>query len=143
MKSYSETSIFEPAEMRYLWDAEKLVKLLPDHLGELRCHEVARVVAHLLKLPVADGTYGAVDHSWCIVPVAHRRLESKTAIILDPYAVGRLPQVQLVALHPFVPHGSPSFGYMQHKRRTDIQEELVTNLIAFVRPLLAQEARTR
>lgn len=97
MRGYAETEVFDPAEIRLFRTAQQAVDCLPD-MPNLRCHEVARAVSRVLKLKVVDGWYGAVDHSWLEVP------RSKGfPLILDLYAVGRVPMVQLLDvgwLHP-------------------------------------------
>jgi hypothetical protein len=110
MKSYSETDVFSPLAQAVHKLVSGLVSLLPDPEPRQplwRCHEVARAVLMLLEEPlrtggsgaslhVFDGKYGppskgGVEHSWLIL------LESsKSGVVLDPYAVGRLPQVQLI-----------------------------------------------
>lgn len=67
-----------------------------DHLlgKPIRCHEMARAVGRILDLPVVDGVCGAVQHSWLTIK-AHQD-PTEREFILDVYAVGRLPPVQLV-----------------------------------------------
>lgn len=93
MRSFALT-VFRADEILLLQQAVTIVDCLPhdDTHTKLRCHEVARIVGTILRLDVIDGHYGAVDHSWCLTP--RKR-------ILDPYCVGRLPQVQLVDPHVF------------------------------------------
>lgn len=98
MKGYA-VQVFGELPRTMMALAETVVEKLPDEDG-LRCHEVARVVYGVLVakyptetgLELIDGRYRFVDHSWLLVPgdTRHRRF------ILDPYAVGRLPMVQLV-----------------------------------------------
>lgn len=86
MISYSQREVFTERHLQ-LFDATKdIVSSLFDDNG-MRCHEVARIIGELFNLPVTDGYYCAVHHSWIM-------LDRQT--ILDPYAVGRLPMVQLV-----------------------------------------------
>jgi len=99
MISYAQTDLFSAEELRLFRRAEGLVAALPfatleTPLGVVRCHELARAVAVDLNrvardgvLHVRDGKFGQVDHSWIELP---------TRNILDVYAVGSLPQVQLV-----------------------------------------------
>lgn len=114
MKSYSEThKVFTPLMVEYLHHAENIVKLLPDKIeGNLvRCHEVARVVQRALKryvsfknltTAVLDGRCGPMPHSFILVTEIVYTDAHQHKAILDPYCVGRLPQVQLVSLMP--PH---------------------------------------
>jgi hypothetical protein len=80
--------------------AQVIVQGMPNgwcdqHGDLLRCHEVARFVGVRLGLAVCDGIYEiAMQHSWCVLPSRH---------ILDVYAVGRLPPVQLVARTSVLP----------------------------------------
>lgn len=120
MKSYS-TTIFTAQDFELLDAAQLIVRDIPDDpKWNLRCHEVARVVGKLLHLQVVDGKYGAIEHSWCVTPDLH---------ILDVYAVGRMPQVQLA--DPFVIGELYKSGWKQGPRE-DIREEQVTELIRAV-----------
>ena len=76
----------------------------------LRCHEVARVVLRFLEpgWEVVDGHYGSVEHSWLL----------REGVILDVYAVGRLPMVHLVG-----GHWSSLGAYVLGPVRTDVREE--------------------
>lgn len=85
MQGYAEM-VFTRDDRELLRQAQEIVSLLPPD-DRLRCHEVARIVAQILRLDVFDGYYGAIEHSWCMTPARS---------ILDPYCVGRLPMVQLV-----------------------------------------------
>ena len=91
-------SLITPEALALYERAVVLVASLPDEdhlLGKpVRCHEVARAVGRILGLPVVDGVCGAVQHSWLTIQ-AHRDPDERT-FILDVYAVGRLPPVQLV-----------------------------------------------
>lgn len=96
--------------------------------GLLRCHELARGVAEVLKRrglvgwTVVDGLYGLVDHSWLV---------SERGNILDVYAIAALPMVQLVntgcagVRRPR--QGYP--GYREGEPRTDILEDVVQWLV--------------
>ena len=118
MNSYS-TRIF-PADLVHLRDVvERFVADLPDTAGHgLRCHEVARVVTRVFDVgAVVDGVYGPVDHSWIV-------FEGRP-YILDPYAVGRLPQVQMLT----VELGLATL-YQERAQRDDIDTSLVADLAA-------------
>lgn len=76
--------------------ARRIVEVIPDGIEELegiviRCHELARVVSVCLEVPFVDGKYGCVEHSW-LEWVDGMRCRT----ILDVYAVGIEPMVQLV-----------------------------------------------
>jgi hypothetical protein len=98
MKTYSEQEVFSQTDLLLYYEAKRIVDVLPrlDNGGEyVRCHELARVVAGRIaweigkELEVVDGMYEVgAEHSWCMTPDGH---------ILDVYAVGRMPPVQLVA----------------------------------------------
>lgn len=95
MESYSSKEVFsDNAKIMMRW-ASNVVAMLPDGL---RCHEVVRIVQERLcdlgKTMIVDGHYGPIDHSWLVVPNA----PMSKAVILDPYCVGRLPQVQLITV---------------------------------------------
>lgn len=90
--------------------------------NELRCHELTRAI-HLTvyeteyKLDVIDGKCGPVEHSW---------LRFSDGVILDVYAPGRLPAVQLV---------DPIVGtmYQAGKRRDDIKQMIIDQLVREMR----------
>lgn len=134
MRSYSETEVFSKAARKLLSRARDLVKGLPDPAEgsePLRCHEVARVVAQKLAgqvcglgalvLDVVDGKFGEIEHSWIEVadPEGPRRL------ILDVYAVGSLPQVQLHDATGLLPHLRT---YTRGAVRVDIREAVIQEL---------------
>jgi hypothetical protein len=86
--------------------------------NELRCHELARAVhlvvyADSFKLEVVDGHCGPVEHSW---------LRCADGVIIDAYAPGRLPAVQLV---------DPLAGaYHPGKARRDVRRSIIDRLVA-------------
>jgi hypothetical protein len=127
MNSYSE-KIFDTSEIILFGKATSLVAALR-HDAELRCHELARAVARTLgSLRVFDGKFGSVDHSWC---------ETEYMNVLDVYAAGSLPQVQL--LHAgsrawMLPHDK---SYKVGEPRTDIREERLEALMNEIRQLSA------
>ncbi len=109
MKGYSAQEIFSPRAQIQMGRAKEIVATLPEGL---RCHEVVRIVNVMLDSfgLVVDGHYGMVDHSWLVIPNY-----TNTKVILDCYAVGRLPPVQLVT-------GDVGLGvdYRPGPERTDI-----------------------
>ncbi len=119
MKTYTEREVFTADELRLFERTTALVSALPHldpHGREIRCHELARVVASHLKLPHYDGLYDlGAQHSWCETPGGH---------ILDVYAVGRIPPVQLVAVVPTMMRHFHRGAY-----RTDIREDVIAWLI--------------
>src|ERR1700675_1000480 len=93
MITYAARSCFREGHLRLLARVEVLVARVSDTWGnKLRCHELARAI-HLVvyedehKLDVVDGHCGLVEHSWLLC---------SNCVILDVYAPGRLPAVQLV-----------------------------------------------
>jgi len=103
---------------------------------ELRCHELARAVAsslawwrerrphdallmHGVDVRVVDGAYGAVDHSWLVL----FKPDLTEAALLDVYAIGRLPAVQLVC--PTAATIPEIRMYRPRGERPDINHELV------------------
>lgn len=102
MTPYVVRKVFSQLALKYWAQADAVVDGIHQDLNkpELRCHEVARVVQRILNtqtpvreewLMLYDGKYGHVEHSWLT-------LKNPTGgyFILDPYAVGRLPMVQLI-----------------------------------------------
>jgi hypothetical protein len=130
MKGYSEKEIFTRAELDVLARASHLVAKIDveDFETTIRCHELARAVGRLLGLRHEDGVYsanasdGGVDHSWLLVPNSWGGCS-----ILDVYAVGRLPQVQLVYCGVTVPHHQ---CFLARAERDDIDVEVMNKLAA-------------
>lgn len=119
---------FTRQQLDLLREATTIVDLLP--VASWRCHEVARVVGKLLKLDVVDGQYGGMQHSWCTLePLEETRWGAK---LLDPYAVGRLPQVQLVFIprHLWMPGGG--LYRPDGKPRADVNDGMIAHGIAAV-----------
>jgi len=86
---------------------------------EVRCHELSRAVARQLaaigtKVEVVDGALWWVDHSWILLP-GHA--------LLDVYAPGRVPQVQLLHDYPVVTQ-----GYERGPARLDVRADVVDAL---------------
>ena len=133
MINYSEAAVFSKADIRLFEQATRMVVSVPDHLevmnkklSLLRCHELARAIGMVLGLRISDGKYGRVDHTW----IWTSDIEQE-ASILDVYAVGSLPQVQLHAWRNpgayyiptteiYVPSAFP---------RNDIQQDVVNELM--------------
>lgn len=132
MKSYSEREVFEPHELTVLKRATELVANVDDEhfTFVIRCHELARAVGRILLLPHEDGKYtvlperrGGVDHSWLLVARESRR---EAPSILDVYAVGQLPMVQLCASALTVPHHRQ---FEPGRERDDIDDRRVLLLM--------------
>lgn len=123
MRSYSERKVFPAKTLRALKFAQHFVKQVVAFDFEIRCHELARAV-HLalaefgIDSEIIDGHYGAVEHSWLMI--GH--------VILDVYAVGQMPQVQLITAIP----GLDLFRlYRVGAQRCDIKWEQVRMLRRF------------
>ena len=123
MKAYFEREAFSLGDMALYERAEWAFQALPerDSKGrDLRCHEVARIVFQMLPdfapydVEIVDGRYGHVEHSW---------LNLRPRLILDPYAVGRVPPVALV---------DTTLGlgdmYRPGPRRTDIRTDVIDDM---------------
>lgn len=138
MKSYSETTVFRREDLELLAEASRLVAAVPDPpegASPWRCHELARAVGAVLGLRAQDGRYGLVDHTWLWVGEPPRA-------VLDVYAVGRLPQVQLASLDVVVPwparsdrpdRGPGVNGYAPGDRRDDLRFADVDFLVSAAR----------
>ncbi len=149
MKSYSETNIFSPVALTLRKVVERLVELLPDpEPGKdlWRCHEVARAVEGVLetsleaggsgaRLHVFDGKYGppamgGIDHSWLVL-----LQPDKPGVVLDPYAIGRLPQVQIIDWEMQLACMYKASGY-----RNDIDKTVVQYMVDVWRPYVNGDA---
>lgn len=143
MMGYSALHTFTDDEQRFLKRALRIVESFPekhDHatMGRgawVRCHEAARAVGQLLNLGVQDGYYGVVDHSWCRIERPGTTAYRVSYTVLDVYAVGQLPIVQLVspiaALHE----------YKLGEPRTDSDERVVAELVKRGQRRLRTESR--
>jgi hypothetical protein len=138
VKSYSELEVFSPEELLLWRRAVDLVARIPEPGSgrEIRCHELARAMGRVLGLEVQDGHYGFVEHSWLWTrPLPRSALTRETRLgfpnILDVYAVGQMPQVQLVACeNPGLPH--VGWAYRPGKAREDVDEQMVLRLRAVI-----------
>lgn len=128
MKGYTETQcIRNELELRAFYRATELVARVSDipgamRTGDLRCHELARAVAkrlwdedeqgphfdpdlERLNFGVQDGSFGATDHSWIWLGATPTLEEVRIGAVpnlLDVYAVGSLPMVQLIHTAPIL-----------------------------------------
>lgn len=132
VRGYSAFQVFRSDVLRALALAERVVEVLPED-DRLRCHEVARIVREVIGFGVVeDGTYGQgprvlpVDHSWIVLRVMGRNRH-----VLDPYAVGRLPPVQVAEVG--FPLDDP---YVAGKPRSDVREDVVQEGLRAVRDRL-------
>lgn len=128
MQSYSEIYVFTEEELSLYKKAIDLVDKIPKYLTiderdiltfeELRCHELARAVGLKLNLPVIDGKYGIVEHSWL------RTVGKGKYNVIDVYCVGSLPLVQLRDIDFKLPH-----QYSQGEPRRDIDDKIIEKLL--------------
>jgi hypothetical protein len=149
VRSYSESNVFSPGETRLLRTARQLVDRVSERGPEVRCHELSRAVGRVLELPVQDGYYGFVDHSWLWTrSLDASRPRNMTRLgfpnILDVYSVGQLPQVRLVGCeHPQLPH--VGWAYRPGAERSDVDAALVDRLaeamLSWLRPSSRSAAR--
>jgi len=141
MKSICETDYFSERALRLLGHARFAVSML-NSPKLLRCHELARVIGLFFELDVVDGRYGYVEHSWCTFVDDQANRDQSKRYILDPYAVGRLPQVQLIVtdMHAMIPTKKL---YVPKEKRTDIDDALVGRLYTQLLgvPLLVDKSR--
>lgn len=140
MKSIVETEYFHKDDLRLVYLVQLAVALLPTDIGApkgIRCHELTRAIKHQFpQLGVVDGKYGTVEHSWCTLP-AEVGVRSRPMII-DVYAVGRFPQVQLIDTFPCLCHAhDPRFPVVSQlfrglTLRDDIRENVVKKMNSFL-----------
>jgi hypothetical protein len=115
--TYAERVCFRDLHLRLRSRVESHVARVSSSWGnELRCHELARAIQlvegeHDLEL--FDGKCGPIEHSW---------LRFSDGVILDPYAPGRLPAVQIV--DPIV-----GVAYQPADLRNDIRQSIVALLV--------------
>lgn len=123
MITYAERVCFRSPHLHLLSRVQAHVaRVSPSWGNELRCHELARAVylvvhADAHKLIVVDGKCGPIEHSWLCLD---------DAVILDPYAPGRLPAVQLVDL-------IVATAYRPGSPRCDIRQAIVDRLVLEMR----------
>jgi hypothetical protein len=128
VKGYAEYEIFVEDDLEQLKMATQLVAAVPYiedvNKKPVRCHELARAVAKVLKLRVHDGTFGAVEHSWIALAHQKRPAHPHYARVLDVYVPGALPQVQIVDTYALLP-----YRYDPGTERVDIREDVVEWLL--------------
>jgi hypothetical protein len=140
MISHSERAIFMPNELELLRKATLLVAAIPDDLEDLRCHEVARAVGQVLDLPIQDGFYGFVQHTWLWVEKPSFEFKPKdlrwrvAPRILDVYCIGSLPIVRLLDSATSLPH--VGLNYHIGAPRDDIDEIVVEHLVSIMKEVV-------
>lgn len=105
--------------------AEALVASVLDREdpSEIRCHEMARAAGRVLGLPVQDGHFGLVEHSWLWT----REPRGFMPQLIDVYSVGSLPIVQIVDMANCRTHRQ---SYRIGKERDDIRWDVVDRLVS-------------
>jgi hypothetical protein len=123
MITYAARACFHEQHLRLLARVETYVARVSNTWGnELRCHKLARAV-HLVvyarehKLDVVDGKCGPIEHSW---------LRFSDGAVLDPYAPGRLPAVQII-------DSIVGTAYRPGDPRFDIRQAIVDRLVLEMR----------
>lgn len=128
--------------------AQVFVASIPTHLQtdgeEIRCHELARATARVitrpdrwawtgfLRLTVEDGRFCpwqgglSIDHSWIEIVDSAQHVIS----FLDVYAIGRMPQVQLIQDDMRSAYRFTASYYVGAKRE-DIRHDVVEWLLTF------------
>lgn len=147
MKGIHAKGTFTRYEQALLAAATKMVAAVQEpavtkafpQFRHVRCHELARAVGSLLKLPVVDGialcSNGLVEHSWLLTRRGPR------SNILDVYCVDRLPMVQLV--------DTPTFPLMSLYQaatlqlRVPVNKGVVKMLVKMMRPKSALPANVK
>lgn len=135
MRSYSETDVFTDYALEAFREASQLLARIADPAPGVpawRCHEVARAVRYVLHarpgkvklLDVVDGKFSGADHSWLEIA---RGTTAGWPALLDVYAVGSLPMVQLLDTTPLL--GGRKALYEQGEERDDISVGALEALI--------------
>jgi hypothetical protein len=127
MIGYSISQIFTLTELELSRDVTSAVIGLPED-EHLRCHELARSIAihfadHPLKPYVVDGKFGLVDHSWIQFGAGPK----ERGHILDVYAVGASPMVQLIDAWSLGLRSARQF--VAGVTREDIRQDVVDQLL--------------
>jgi hypothetical protein len=114
--TYAARECFQPSHLDLLARVQTIVARVSDEWGnELRCHELARAVHRVIgdsTIRVVDGHCGPIEHSW---------LRCGDGTIVDPYAPGRVPAVQVV---------DPLAGsYRPGVARRDVRRSVIRRLV--------------
>lgn len=130
MKSYSETDIFAPFELRLLETTIRAFKKIkdPDTKKDplIRCHEFMRAIAAITEHKnVVDGHFGPVDHTWIDLVVKFPK-KGVSHHLLDGYCVGSLPSARLIDAEKILPY---EVAYRPGKPRDDIRQWVVDDLV--------------
>lgn len=140
MLPFVQTNVFDADAIKAWGRATGFVQKVPqvDPQGrDIRCHELVRGLQPLLgpEWMVIDGFNHTTDHTWLF--------RTQGTVILDVYAVARLPAVQLVdagylpyRLSPLAaaPHLTANPQYQEGRPRDDIREDVVSWITALLTP---------
>lgn len=129
MIPYAEREVFTLNDVAIWKKATLLVRAISAPVDfEVRCHELARAVQRYFpqSAKVIDGHYSRVEHSWLQLSANYQHSRVVTSI-LDVYAVGRLPMVQLQDISTLVMRAHLN-EYQEGPERTDINDEHVNRL---------------
>lgn len=136
MNSYAQLEIFSKQEQAVYMRAVSLVDEVPSRINDrlVRCHELARAVCERLKkeaitfggplgplcheMNVMDGYYGMIEHSFILLGELYEGGFGPMPHVLDVYAPGRVPQVQLVDTSSVLP-----FYYRRGAPRSDVNQD--------------------
>lgn len=143
MKSYAERESFTDGALQLHQLANRIVACIPHSIGseEIRCHELARAVAKLLRselpagdeLHVQDGHFGILEHSWIEY---HTAIESAhRCFLLDVYAPGVHPQVLLIDTTVII---RDAIRHVPQGPRDDINEDVIHRIVEAVRPCITR-----
>jgi len=135
VRGYASEEIFDASELELYALACGFVEAVPYEIdGEaVRCHELVRAVVAALPprfsgVRICDGYYGMVEHSWIWTrPPALDKTAARGWIeppnILDVYAPGRVPLVELVAVSVALP-----CEYRRGDSRKDLKRSVIARL---------------
>ena len=130
--TYAERECFRDPHLCLLSRVTTYVDRVSSTWGnELRCHELARAVLSIAlsdttrgwivraarELTVVDGKCGPIEHSWLLF---------SDGVILDPYAPGRMPAVQII-------DAIVGTAYRPGSPRSDIRQDIVDRLVLEMR----------
>jgi hypothetical protein len=151
MNSYAQLEIFSMQEQVVYRRATELVADAPTKIDDrlVRCHELARAVCERLKkeaaardaplfrklcheMNVMDGYYGMIEHSFILLGELYEGGFGPMPHVLDVYAPGRVPQVQLVDTSSVLP-----FYYRRGAPRSDVNQDDINFIHGFWQPIEA------
>jgi len=129
---WTERAVFSPRHAEAYRLARALVGRVSSHLDregrEVRCHELARAVVHYLGIQeiearVVDGVLWSIEHTWIVLPGQYGN-----DALLDVYAPGRLPQVQLIDTHGQIMRGYEPWPVSRSAVRDEVVDDLIREM---------------